>query len=132
MSNFHIFVPISKVDKENRTVEGWATTETIDKQNEVVDYEGSKEAFSNWQGNIREMHEPKAVGKAVEVLPNDNEKRVWVKAYISKGANDTWEKVKEGILTGFSIGGQTMNKTTQIIKDVDTGASKTITRITIG
>jgi phage head maturation protease len=130
MNDFTMYIPISKVDEETRTVGGWATTEEIDKQNEVVDYSGSKEAFSNWQGNIREMHEPKAVGKAVEILPSDEEKRVWVKAYISKGADDTWQKVREGILTGFSIGGQTVHKTAQIIKDTVSGSSKTVTRIT--
>ena len=130
MDNFTWYAPIVKVDEEKRTVSGWATTEQIDKQNEVVDYQGSKDAFSNWQGNIREMHEPKAVGKAVEVIPNDDQKRVWVSAYISKGANDTWQKIKEGILTGFSIGGQTVHKTAQIVKDMDTGGSRTVTRIT--
>ena len=129
-NDFTWYAPIVKVDEEKRTVSGWATTEQIDKQNEVVDYLGSKEAFSNWQGNIREMHEPKAVGKAVEVLPSDTEKRVWVSAYISKGADDTWQKVKEGILTGFSIGGQTVHKTAQIVKDMATGGNRTVTRIT--
>ena len=130
MDNFTWYAPIVKIDEETRTVSGWATTEEIDKQNEVVDYLGSKDAFSNWQGNIREMHEPKAVGKAVEVIPNDDQKRVWVSAYISKGADDTRQKVKEGILTGFSIGGQTMHKTAQVVKDMGTGGSRTVTRIT--
>ena len=129
-NDFRWYAPIVKVDVEKRTVSGWATTEEIDKQNEVVDYNGSKEAFANWQGNIREMHEPKAVGKAVEIIPNDGEKRVWVSAYISKGADDTWQKVKEGVLTGFSIGGQTMHKTAQIVKDMATGGSRTVNRIT--
>ena len=61
MNDFTWYAPIVKVDTENRTVSGWATTEQIDKQNEVVDYLGSKDAFASWQGNIREMHEPKAV-----------------------------------------------------------------------
>ena len=34
---------------------------------------------------------------------------VFVSAYVSKGAQDTWEKVLDGTLTGFSIGGR-MNK----------------------
>jgi hypothetical protein len=126
---FKLYAPIEKIDKEKRTVAGWATTEDIDKQNEVVDFGGSKEAFSNWMGNIREMHEPKAVGKAIEILPNDETKKIWVKAYISKGAEDTWQKVQEGILTGFSIGGQTVQKTTKIIKDMTTNTGKTITCI---
>ncbi len=34
---------------------------------------------------------------------------VFVSAYVSKGAQDTWEKVLDGTLAGFSIGGR-MNK----------------------
>ena len=130
MSEFRLYIPIAKVDKEGRTVAGWATTETIDKQGEVVDYGASKAAFGEWHGNIREMHEPKAVGKAIEVLPHDDERRVWVKAYISKGAEDTWQKVVDGTLTGFSIGGQTIDKCVQIIKDTSTNTARQITRIT--
>jgi len=129
--DFTLYIPIEKINKEKRTVAGWATTEDIDKQSEIVDYTASKEAFSDWAGNIREMHEPKAVGKAVEIIPNDGDKRVWVEAYISKGAEDTWHKINEKILNGFSIGGKTINKTTQIIKDADSpNQSRTVTRIT--
>jgi phage head maturation protease len=130
MADIRFFLPISKIDKERRTVEGVATTETLDKQSEIVDYNASKSAFADWGGAIREMHEPKAVGKAVEVVPDDDSKTIRVKAYISKGAEDTWTKLKEGILTGFSIGGRTIDKATQIIKDADSNEQKMVTRIT--
>jgi len=52
---------------------------------------------------------------------------VYVDAYVSKGAQDTWEKVLDGTLTGFSIGGKIIEsdnevnkatgKTTRFIKD---------------
>ena len=48
MSDFFLYAPIAKVNEEKRTVAGWATTEEIDKQSEVVDYNGSKEEFKNW------------------------------------------------------------------------------------
>jgi hypothetical protein len=124
------FVPIEKVDKEARTVSGWATTETIDKQGEIVDYGASKAAFAEWRGNIREMHEPKAVGKSLEALADDKERKVYVKAHISKGAEDTWQKCLDGTLTGFSIGGQTIDKMVQLVKDAETKAARTVTRIT--
>lgn len=122
-------MPISKVDKEKRQVVGYATTEDIDKQNEQVDFEASKEAFSNWTGNIREMHEPKAVGKAIAWEPDEEKRAIRVTAQISKGAEDTWQKVLDGTLTSFSIGGQTVNKVQQIIKD-DKGGQKNVTKIT--
>lgn len=124
------FVPIEKVDKEARTVSGWATTETIDKQGEIVDYGASKSAFAEWRGNVREMHEPKAVGKSIESLPDDKERKIYVKAHISKGAEDTWQKCLDGTLTGFSIGGQTIDKMVQLVKDAETKAARTVTRIT--
>jgi hypothetical protein len=75
------------------------------------------EAFAKFRGNIREMHQPSAIGKMVSFKEEkyfDPEtkkfyKGVFVSAYISKGAQDAWEKVLDGTYTGFSIGGR-MNK----------------------
>jgi hypothetical protein len=75
------------------------------------------DAFAKFRGNIREMHQPLAVGKMVSFKADKyfdpNSKKfyngVFVSAYVSKGAQDTWEKVLDGTLTGFSIGGR-MNK----------------------
>lgn len=129
-TEFRLAMPFVKVDKEKRIVSGFATTEDVDKQNEVVDYAASKEAFKDWTGNIREMHEPKAVGKAVSWRPDDEHKGVYVDAYVSKGAEDTWQKILDGTLKGFSIGGQTVNKIQQIVKDAESGSQKHVTRIT--
>lgn len=132
MADIRLYVPIVKIDKVARTVAGYATTETVDKQGEIVDYNASKAAFADWKGigNIREMHEPVAVGKAIEIVPDDEKKAVYVKAQISKGSEDTWQKCLEGVLKGFSIGGNTLDKTVQIIKDVDTNTDRQVTRIT--
>lgn len=129
-TEFRLILPICKVNEEQRTVEGYATTDAIDKQNEQVDYDASREAFKDWTGNIREMHEPKAVGKAIEWRPDDAKRGMYVVAKISKGAPDTWEKIKDGTLKAFSIGGQTVNKIQQIVKDGSTGGQRHITRIT--
>lgn len=129
-SDLRLFIPIEKIDREKRTVSGWATTEDVDKQNEVVDYGASKDAFGDWSGNIREMHEPKAVGRAIDVKYDDDNRRVYVTAKISRGSSDTWEKIKDGTLRGFSIGGQTIDKTTQIVKDTESGESRQVNRIT--
>lgn len=126
MENFRLYLPISKVDKENRLVSGFATSEDIDQSQEIVDYSASKRAFQDWKGNIREMHQAKAVGKAVEIIPDDTTKRVHVTAYVSKGAQDTWEKVLDGTLQGFSIGGSVLDKKVEINK----ATGKTVKRIT--
>jgi hypothetical protein len=110
-------MPFSKVDVERRTVSGFATLDNVDKQADIVTTEASLNAFQKFRGNIREMHQPTAVGKMVAFKEDkyfDPETKkfyngVYVSAYVSKGAQDTWEKVLDGTLSGFSIGGR-MNK----------------------
>ncbi len=115
--NLRLSMPFSKVDKERRIVSGFASLDNIDKQNDIVTAEASMQAFAKFRGNIREMHQPLAVGKMINFKEDkyfDPESKkfysgVFVSAYVSKGAQDTWEKVLDGTLTGFSIGGR-MNK----------------------
>jgi hypothetical protein len=110
-------MPLTKVDKERRVVSGFASLDNLDKQDDIVTAEASMDAFAKFRGNIREMHQPLAVGKMVSFKADkyfDPESKkfyngVFVSAYVSKGAQDTWEKVLDGTLTGFSIGGR-MNK----------------------
>jgi hypothetical protein len=115
--NVRFSMPFSKVDKERRIVSGFATLDNLDKQSDIVTSEASMKAFAKFRGNIREMHQPISVGKMVSFREDkyfDPETKkfyngVYVSAYVSKGAQDTWEKVLDGTLSGFSIGGK-MNK----------------------
>jgi hypothetical protein len=115
--NLRLSMPFSKVDENRRTVSGFASLDNIDKQDDIVTAEASMDAFAKFRGNIREMHQPLAVGKMVSFKADkyfDPETKkfyngVYVSAYVSKGAQDTWEKVLDGTLQGFSIGGR-MNK----------------------
>ena len=115
--NVRLSMPFSKVDKERRIVSGFASLDNLDRQMDIVTTEASMKAFENFRGNIREMHQPLAVGKMVSFKQDkyfDSESKkfyngVFVSAYVSKGAQSTWEKVLDGTLTGFSIGGK-MNK----------------------
>jgi hypothetical protein len=136
-NNVRISMPLTKVDEERRTVSGFATLDNLDRQNDIVTPEASLSAFSKFRGNIREMHQPKAIGKMVAFKEDryfDPESKkfyqgIYVSAYISKGAQDTWEKVLDGTLSGFSIGGkmnkwddaydEKMDATVRIIKDYD-------------
>ena len=130
-------MPIGKVDIERRMVSGFATLDNIDKQDDIVTTEASLLAFKNFRGNLREMHQPSAVGKIVSFKEDKyfdpNSKKfysgVYVSAYVSKGAQDAWEKVLDGTYSGFSIGGNIkswddaynaeMDKAIRIIKDYD-------------
>jgi hypothetical protein len=135
--NIRLSMPLSKVDKERRTVSGFASLDNLDKQDDIVTSEASMDAFAKFRGNIREMHQPSAVGKMVSFKEDkyfDPEtkkfyKGVFVSAYISKGAQDAWEKVLDGTYTGFSIGGrmnkwddaydEKSDKTIRVIKEYD-------------
>jgi hypothetical protein len=135
--NLRLSMPLTKVDKERRVVSGFASLDNLDKQDDIVTAEASMSAFAKFRGNIREMHQPVAVGKMVNFKEDkyfDPEtkkfyKGVFVSAYVSKGAQDTWEKVLDGTLTGFSIGGrmnkwddaydEKSDKTIRVIKDYD-------------
>jgi hypothetical protein len=112
--NVHLSVPFTKVNREKRTVSGFATLDNVDQTGDVVTAEASMKAFDSFRGNLREMHQPLAVGKVVSFRPEtyyDQKTKefysgVYVTSYISKGAQDTWEKVLDGTLSGFSIGGK--------------------------
>jgi len=98
--------PIRKINEEKWEVEGIAASEVLDQQGEIIEYPALKKAFGSFLGNVREMHQAVAVGKAVSITCDDANKCVLVRAMISKGAPLTWEKVKDKTLSGFSIGGQ--------------------------
>jgi len=135
--NVRLSMPFAKVDKERRVVSGFATLDNLDRQNDIVTTDASLKAFSKFRGNIREMHQPSAVGKMVafkedKYFDPDTKKfysGVFVSAYVSKGAQNAWEKVLDGTYTGFSIGGkmnkwddgydEKMDKPIRIIKDYD-------------
>jgi hypothetical protein len=135
--NVRLSMPFNKVDQERRIVSGFATLDNVDRQADIVTAEASMKAFSKFRGNIREMHQPLSVGKMVAFKEDkyfDPETKkfysgVYVSAYVSKGAQNTWEKVLDGTLSGFSIGGrmnkwddaidENLNKPIRIIKEYD-------------
>jgi hypothetical protein len=126
--NVRLSMPIGKVDKERRVVSGFATLDNVDKQGDVVDTSASLTAFKNFRGNLREMHQPSAVGKVVSFKEDryfdPNTKKfysgVYVSAYVSKGAQDAWEKVLDGTYSGFSIGGNIKKYDDQVDSGTET------------
>jgi hypothetical protein len=120
-------MPIGKVDVERRIVSGFATLDNVDRQGDIVTTESSLQAFKSFRGNLREMHQPSAVGKIVSFKEDryfdPSTKKfysgVYVSAYVSKGAQDAWEKVLDGTYTGFSIGGNIKNWDDAFNKDLD-------------
>jgi HK97 family phage prohead protease len=99
-----IFVPIAKVDDEQRLVYGYATTEALDAHGEVVKRAAIEAALPHYMrfANIREMHRLSAVGVAKEA--EFDEKGLYLKAKVVD--DEAWAKVREGVYKGFSIGGR--------------------------
>jgi hypothetical protein len=115
MKSLNLFAQIAKIDESKHEVWGVATAEVVDKEGEIFDYQSSKPYFKNWSdeiakatdgkslGNVREMHEPSAVGKLVAIAFDDDLKQIRVGARIVDGV--AWQKCMLGVYTGFSIGG---------------------------
>lgn len=110
-----VFLPITKVDLAQRLVYGTLSEEIADRTGEILDYESAKPAFREWSdqfrqatngkslGNVRAMHGAVAAGKFTDIQFNDADKRIEGVAKIID--EDEWQKVLEGVYTGFSIGG---------------------------
>jgi len=124
-NDLNIGVFFTKVDRKNRTVSGFATLDNIDDHGDRVSADGSRSAFKRFRGGLREMHLPNAVGTLVnfeEIKKYDDKtdkvyEGIHVTAKVSKGAEDTWEKVLDGTYKGFSIGGKIKRKSKQYTDD---------------
>jgi HK97 family phage prohead protease len=135
-NNISVGVTFEKVDVENRTVSGFATLDNVDAHGDIIDSTASMEAFKRFRGGLREMHTNNAVGTVVKFeeakkYAEEDEKfytGVYITAKVSRGAQDTWEKVLDGTYKGFSIGGKikkretlrtSEGKTYPVIKEYD-------------
>lgn len=110
MSHFSKYLRISKIDDEKQSVWGYASTPALDSDDEIVDLDAIKAAlpgYLEW-GNIREMHKSSAVGVAIDGDTQVDEKGLWLGARIVDPL--AWQKVKEKVYKGFSIGGEIIKK----------------------
>jgi len=85
-------------------VSGYASSEDVDSQGEIVTASAMKAALPAYMefANIREMHQAKAAGTALEADVQDDG-RTWVKAHIVD--SEAVKKIQQKVYKGFSIGG---------------------------
>jgi len=116
MTALAMFIPLAKADAVQRLVYG-SFDETPDAVGEICDYATAKAQFQAWSdsmqkasngkslGNVRAQHDmKKAAGKLTEISFDDDAKRI---DFVAKIVDDQeWEKVEEGVYTGFSPGGK--------------------------
>ena len=113
---FRLFVPLTKVDVEKRLVFGTIAEEIPDRANEIMDYQSARPEFEAWSaeiakasdgkslGNLRAMHGAVAAGKLESIAFDDEAKKIECCGKIVDDAE--WNKVLEGVYTGFSMGGR--------------------------
>lgn len=118
--DFRIFLPLEKVKKEadgSRTVAGYATTETLDLDGEIVTIKAVKNAlpaYMKWR-NIRQMHQPIAVGVAQEATFDEDGLFL-----TSKIIDANCIKLLDGdVLKGYSIGGRKLAKVGNKITEIE-------------
>lgn len=115
MTIIHAFAPITKTEKGDDgflRVYGMATGPQLDLDGQVCDPDWLKSAMPEWfetGANIREMHQPSAVGVGTELdsLGDDH----WLTSKVV--SPDAAVKVEQGVYTGYSIG----IKSPKIVKD---------------
>lgn len=93
-------------------VKGLATDETLDLDEQICDQKWATRELGKWfetGGNVRQMHQPIAAGKALEMGPKGS--GYYIEAKIVDA--DTLLKLDNDVLTGFSVG----IKGARVVKD---------------
>ncbi|HEY3778763.1 MAG TPA: hypothetical protein VGL35_11965 [Rhizomicrobium sp.] len=118
--DFRLFIPITKVDAAKRLVYGTIAEEIPDRSGEIMDYASARPEFEAWSaeiakasdgrsvGNLRAMHGQIAAGKLEHLAFDDGAKRIECCGKVVDDAE--WQKVLEGVYTGFSMGGRYLKR----------------------
>lgn len=95
---------ISRVDAPQRMVWGYASTPNKASDGKTITLDAMRAAFDDYMAfaNIREMHQPSAVGRAEEGESYVDDGGIYIGAKVVDAA--AWEKVTEKVYRGFSIG----------------------------
>lgn len=126
-----LYIPIRKIEEQQRLIYGIAAAEEIDRANEILDYASSKPYIQEWSleqvelsngvnyGNVRAMHQELSAGMIIKPIDyNDIGKKINVVVKVVDDAE--WLKVLAGVYTGLSFGGNYINRWT----DKETGAMR--------
>lgn len=111
------YVPIVKVDDEERMVYGWASTPEIDSDGEIIKSEAFEKALPNYMKfpTLREMHQAKVAGTTKQA--DISKKGLYIGAKVV--ADEAWKFVKEGLYKGFSIGGNVIRRVGNVIHELE-------------
>lgn len=104
---FQKSVPLPSADDsiESINIEGYANCTSVDRSGDVIPMTAWSKALENYLKNpiILAHHDhEEPIGRMVD--HRVDEKGLWIKARISAAAEDTFNLVKDGVLTAFSVG----------------------------
>jgi len=106
-NDVRFYIPFARIDEEQHMVWGiGVSTAPPSSGKEPISWAAIKDAmpeYLEWR-NVREMHEPSAVGTAEEVSLNDAAQQVEMGIKVSD--HQAWEKVTSGTYKGISVGGK--------------------------
>lgn len=102
MQLLRLFGTIERRDDNERTIEGYCFRNADAGDGWVIPRDLMERMTADYMkfANVREMHQPSAVGKAVDLIWDDA--GCLMRAKIID--DQAWAKVTEGVYTGFSIG----------------------------
>jgi len=104
-----LFGPFEKVAKQpdgSILVDFTVTTEAVDDQGEIVDYDAVKKAAADYMqwAALREMHQPSAVGTTLELQTDDATRKITGQGHVVDPIAVL--KVESGVYKGVSMGGR--------------------------
>ena len=120
LPGFQVVEKKDAAGKVTHSVTGIATSDTVDKDREIADYQGTLAQIKLWSedavkkttgngqelslGNIRVQHDPKQIGgKVTAVEPNADRKQISID---TQPLDDVYDKlILPGMVKGFSIAG---------------------------
>ena len=120
--SMRLFCPIAKISRTPNgvMVYGWGSvSDYVDDQDEIVDPQALREAVEEWKSwrNIRLMHQPEPIGVApiIEIRPHPatGHDALWLGAHIVD--QRAIGLIEAGVLKGFSIGGQCLEKSVETV-----------------
>lgn len=110
-----IWASIEKAEEQSDgtvIVSGYASAPSVDSDGEMVTAAAMAEALPDYMkfGAVREMHQPKAAGNALEAYVETDTGKTFFTAHVVDG--DACKKVKNKVYKGFSIGGKVLERST--------------------
>lgn len=111
------YIPITKVDDDERMVYGWASTPDVDSDGEIITVGALEKALPAYMKfpTLRVMHQPKVAGSTKQAAVNAD--GMYIGAYVI--SDEEWKMIKAGGYRGFSIGGNVVRKVGNQITELE-------------